>query len=137
MAVHGLRPAISLQDMAIWQRPPVVNHGHLDLVRCNCLHHVCCKVSVRGSQLGSVAVDRAGGYLRGCLPVPEARHPGRATSLALCSSNRHADRRMCTHFHASRKYLVSGLTIRSSRDRFAARLHGDVYHSAVPRSGPA
>ena len=29
------------------------------------------------------------------------------------------------------------LTIRSSRDRFAARLHGDVYHSAVPRSGPA
>ena len=30
-----------------------------------------------------------------------------------------------------------GLTIRSSRDRFAARLHGDVYHSAVPRSGPA
>ena len=32
---------------------------------------------------------------------------------------------------------VRGLTIRSSRDRFAARLHGDVYHSAVPRSGPA
>ena len=31
----------------------------------------------------------------------------------------------------------SCLTIRSSRDRFAARLHGDVYHSAVPRSGPA
>jgi hypothetical protein len=29
------------------------------------------------------------------------------------------------------------LTFRSSRDRFAARLHGDVYHSAVPRSGPA
>ena len=29
------------------------------------------------------------------------------------------------------------LTIRSSRDRFAARLHGDMYHSAVPRSGPA
>ena len=33
--------------------------------------------------------------------------------------------------------IGSGLTIRSSRDRFAARLHGDVYHSAVPRSGPA
>ena len=33
--------------------------------------------------------------------------------------------------------VAKDLTIRSSRDRFAARLHGDVYHSAVPRSGPA
>ena len=137
MAVLGLRSAIALQDLAVWQRPPVVNHGHLDLVRCNCLHHVCCQVSVRGAQLGSVAADCVGRCFRGCLPFPEARHPGRATSLALCSSDRHADRRMCAHFHPSRKDLVSGLTIRSSRDRFAARLHGDVYHSAVPRSGPA
>ena len=36
-----------------------------------------------------------------------------------------------------KKSAFRSLTIRSSRDRFAARLHGDVYHSAVPRSGPA
>ena len=122
MAVHDLRPAISLQDLAVRQRPPVVDHGRLDLVRCNCLHHLCCKVSVRGPQLDSVAAGHVGRCFRGCLPFPEARHPGRATSLALCSPDRHADRRMCTHFRASRKDLVSGLTIRSSRDRFAARL---------------
>lgn len=40
-------------------------------------------------------------------------------------------------FQNSHELMGWRITIRSSRDRFAARLHGDVYHSAVPRSGPA
>ena len=138
LALHGLRALVTRQNLALRQRPSYFSSEHRRLGDRNrplCLRF---KIALRGSQLGPLACCRPGRLLRGPIANLQTGASKRFPAWDLPHSVCPAGSRIRTYVHSRGAHLVSGLTTRSSRARFAVSAEAlGLCLCRSPLSGPA